>query len=118
MSKILYGCCYYADLQRDNIVYVDIIPNLKKSNNCMYVCSDIKSVDFKQFDYIICTPPCNYYSRANYRRNTSEYALKTRELLPYCIKAAYASNKPFIVENVRNKKFMFSLDVPKDIFIY
>lgn len=31
--KILYGCCYKADLQIPGVDYVDIIPGLKKSNN-------------------------------------------------------------------------------------
>lgn len=76
--KILYGCCYKADLEMPNITYVDIIPGLIKSNNCNYVCNDIRNIDFTQFDILLLTPPCNYYSRCNYRRNTSKYAHKQK----------------------------------------
>lgn len=116
--KILYGCCYKADLDLPNITYVDVLPNLKKSNNCVYIQQDIRDLDFNQFDIILCSPPCNYYSRANYRRNESEYALRTKDLLPLCINRAYLTHKPFIVENVRSPKLFSQLDIPADIFIY
>lgn len=118
MKSILYGCCYKADLNKKNITYVDIIPGLKKTNKCKYICEDIRNINFNNYDLIICSPPCNYYSRANWRRDKSLYALTTKDLLPYCINAAYKTNKPFIIENVRNKNMMFNLDIPKDIFIY
>lgn len=118
MKKILYGCCYIADLDQDNITYVDIIPGLIKSHNCIYICDTIENINFNDYDIIICSPPCNYYSRANYRRNTSNYSQKTKHLLPYCINAAFESNKPFIIENVRNDKLFNELDLPKGIFIY
>lgn len=78
------------------------------------------NIDINEYDYVIATPPCNYYSRANYRRNESEYALKTKHLLPDIIhKLINEFHKPFIVENVRNDK-MFSkiglLDVDCYIF--
>lgn len=118
MTNILYGCCYKADLELPNITYVDVIPGLKKSNNCSYLCQDIRTIDFQNYDIILCSPPCNYYSRANYRRDSSEYALRTKDLLPLCINKAYKSGKPFIVENVRNPKMFSKLQIPNDLFIY
>lgn len=100
--NILYGCCFKADLHLPGITYVDIIPNLKKSNNCAYICSDIYDVNFNKFDVLILTPPCNYYSKCNYRRDVSQYALATKNLLKFCIIAAVFSGKPFLIENVRN----------------
>lgn len=118
MSKILYGCCYKADLEIEGITYIDIIPNLKKSHGCDYLCKDIRQVDFNEFDIILCSPPCNYYSRGNYRRDSSAYSLSTRDLLPLCINRAYKTNKPFIIENVRNMNMFKKLDIPNNIFIY
>ena len=114
--KVLYACCYKADLERDDIVYVDIIPSLVKSKG-EYICCDIRNVDFNEYDIIIATPSCNYYSRANYRRETSEYSQRTKDLLPLCINKAYATGKPFLVENVRNSTYMYNLDIPKDVMI-
>lgn len=118
MEKILYGCCYKADLKLPGVTYVDVIEGLKKSHNCSYICKDIREINFNDFDIIICTPPCNYYSRCNYRRETSAYALSTKDLLPYCINMAYKSNKPFIIENVRSPHLFSKLQIPQDIFIY
>ena len=61
-------------------------------------------IDLSNYDFIIATPPCNWWSRANYRRNSSEYALKTKHLLPDILhKLCQIEDKPWIVENVRNK---------------
>lgn len=105
--KVLYGCCYKGiiNAQGCEITYIDIIQNLEKPNG-KYICKDIKTVDFNDYDIIICTPPCNYYSKANYRRETSSYAQLTKELLPYCINSALETKKPFIIENVRNNKIL------------
>jgi site-specific DNA-cytosine methylase len=67
---------------------------------------DMLHVDLKNFDLILATPPCNYYSKANYRRNTSSYSLDTKHLLPDIINKLKKINKPFIVENVRNDNLM------------
>ncbi|MCS4536767.1 hypothetical protein NXS15_01300 [Mycoplasma sp. CSL7475-4] len=64
------------------------------------------SVDLSPYDFIIATPPCNYYSRANYRRETSEYAQRTKHLLLEILAKLRAQDKPYIVENVINKKLM------------
>lgn len=115
IKKILYGCCFTADLNCELIDYVDIIPNLKKSKG-RYICSSIENINFNDYDIILCSPPCNFYSRAAGNRH-SDYALKTRHLLPFCINEAYKTGKPFIVENVRNRKYMFNLDIPNDVII-
>lgn len=80
---------------------------------------DMLDIDLSKYDFIICTPPCNYYSRANWRRDVSEYSLKTKHLLPtMLIRLAY-QDKPFIVENVQNARLFNELglfDLP--CFIY
>lgn len=63
-------------------------------------------VELEKYDLIIATPPCNYYSKANYRRETSEYSQKTKHLLPKILKKLEESGKIYIVENVINKVLM------------
>lgn len=58
------------------------------------------------FDGFIFTPPCNYYSRANWRRETSKVAQETKDLLPMCLDFAVLCGKPFIVENVQNSTLL------------
>lgn len=65
---------------------------------------DMLSIDLNKYDYIIATPPCNYYSRANYRRETSKVAQATKHLLPEIIKKCEKLGKPFLIENVCNSK--------------
>lgn len=65
---------------------------------------DMLQIDLSPYDFIIATPPCNYWSRCNYRRDSSQYALATKHLLPEIIKKLCSQEKPFIVENVRNSK--------------
>lgn len=67
---------------------------------------DMLDVDLTNYDILLASPPCNYYSRANYRRDTSVYSLATRYLLPCIIYKFSLSGKPFIVENVINKTLM------------
>jgi len=75
-------------------------------------------IDLSSYDFIIATPPCNYYSRANRFRETSMYSQKTKHLLPAILKKLQNQDKPFIVENVINKVLM--KDIIKDFkyFIY
>lgn len=63
---------------------------------------DMIAIDLNPYDFIIATPPCNWWSRANYRRNESLYALSTKYLLPCILYKLETIGKPFIVENVRN----------------
>ena len=77
-------------------------------------------IDLTPYDYIIATPPCNYYSRANYRRETSKYSQQTKHLLPEILKKLVAQDKPFIVENVRNKRLFTELglfDLPCYVYL-
>jgi|LGVE01.1.fsa_nt_gb site-specific DNA-cytosine methylase len=65
--------------------------------------SDMMSVDLLNYDLIIASPPCNFYSRARGNFPPSDYALKTKHLLPEILTKAWGTGKPFIIENVINK---------------
>lgn len=93
--KVIYLAAGNDKLDYDNIVYQDLIIE-RDLGGCML------EVDLSDYEILIATPPCNYWSRANYRRETSEYAQKTKHLLPEIINKFLATGKPFIVENVRN----------------
>lgn len=110
--KVIYLACGRARLKYKNVVYNDIVED--SDLKC-----DMMDVDLSQYDFILASPPCNYYSRCNYRAESSAYAQKTKHLLPSIIKKCLLLNKPFVIENVRSpKKFkMIGLfDLP--IFIY
>lgn len=93
----IYLAAFKAEHPKHNIVYQDI-------NGKRDIGGDMMEVNLADYDYIIATPPCNYYSRANYRRETSAYAQATKHLLPGILKKLIALGKPFIVENVKNKR--------------
>ena len=95
--KGIYLGAYLAQHPGYDIVYQDI-------NGMRDLPGDMACIDLSPYDYVIATPPCNWWSRANYRRNESNYALNTKYLLPLMIYMLYWINKPFIVENVRNDK--------------
>ena len=96
MKGIYLGACraYHPNYDLD---YNDIVPGYHNNIIC-----DMLEVDLSKYDFIIASPPCNYYSRANYRRDRSDYALNTKHLLPCILNKLCYINKPFIVENVRN----------------
>ena len=81
-----------------NIIYQDIDSKYKCD-----IGGDMLEVSLDEFDYIIATPPCNFWSRANPYYLKSIYANKTKHLLPHSIVKLWASGKPFIIENVINK---------------
>lgn len=117
MKGVYLGACraFHPNYDLD---YNDIVPGY----HCNIIC-DMLKVNLKNYDYIIASPPCNYYSRANYRRDISDYSLKTKHLLPFVLVKCILSGKPFIVENVRNYnmfKKMGILDIcfNNGIFIY
>ncbi len=93
--KVIYLASGHDRLEYENVTYQDI-------NNNRDLGGDMLEVDLSDYDILIATPPCNYWSRANYRRETSEYSQKTKHLLPEIIKKFLETKKPFIVENVRN----------------
>lgn len=89
----------YTALHPDyNIIYQDI-------NNKRDIGGDMKNIDLSNYDFIICTPPCNFWSRARGNK-CSQYSLDTKHLLPYMIEKLQNQEKPFIIENVRNDKRM------------
>ena len=92
----IYLASFKALHEDYDIVYQDIIGHRD-------IGGDMMDVDLTPYDYIIATPPCNWWSRANYRRNSSEYALKTKHLLIDILHKLANQDKPFIVENVRNE---------------
>ena len=97
--KILYLAAFKANHPNWNITYQDI-------NGKRDIDGDMMDVDLDPYDVIIATPPCNYYSIANYRRDISEYSLKTKHLLPSILAKLKQTNKPYLVENVRNYPLM------------
>lgn len=111
--KGIYLASYTAYHENHNIIYQDIIGNRD-------IGGDMMDIDLTPYDFIIATPPCNYWSRANYRRETSEYALKTKHLLIDILHKLCSQSKPFIVENVKNSKLFkkYGLyDLPCYIYI-
>lgn len=95
--KGIYLASYKANHPSHNIIYQDI-------NGERDIDGDMMDIDLTPYDYIIATPPCNWWSRANYRRNESKYALETKHLLIDILDKLIKLNKPFIVENVRNDR--------------
>lgn len=71
---------------------------------------DMLEIDLNKYDYIIATPPCNYWSRARGNK-ISDYSLKTKHLLPDIINKLINLGKPFIVENVKNDKRMYENNI-------
>lgn len=96
MKGIYLGACraYHPNYDLD---YNDIISGYHINIVC-----DMLDIDLTKYDFIIASPPCNFYSHANYRRYISEYSQKTKHLLPNILLKCVGSGKPFIVENVRN----------------
>lgn len=96
MSKIIYLAAGLSFHPKYDIIYQDLI--IKRDLG-----GDMMNVDLVPFSIVIASPPCNYYSRCNYRRNESNYAINTKHLLPDIIKKCIESKKLFLVENVRNQ---------------
>ena len=110
--KGIYLAAFKANHPNFDIVYQDI-------NGKRDIGGDMMEVDLTPYDFIIATPPCNYYSRANYRRETSEYSQKTKHLLPSIIDKLIALGKPFIVENVCNSRIFKEIGLyDKNCYIY
>lgn len=110
--KVIYLASGKAKLNHNNVVYNDI----KEKRDLM---CDMLSVNLEDYDVLIATPPCNYYSRANFARDKSVYALTTKHLLPSIIDKFIETGKPFIVENVRNSR-LFKINglYDKNCFVY
>lgn len=112
MEKVIYLAAGRAQLNHENVVYNDYIE--KRDLQC-----DMMSVNLEDYDILIATPPCNFYSHARGNNPPSEYALKTKHLLPDIIDKFIKTGKPFIVENVRNAPLFKNLGLyDKNCFIY
>ena len=79
-----------------DIVYQDI-------DGTRDIGGDMLTIDLTPYDYVIATPPCNWWSRANYRRDSSVYSLSTKLLLVSILYKLALLDKPFLVENVKNE---------------
>lgn len=93
--SVIYLAAGYAVLNHSDVVYQDKF--IKRDLG-----GDMLDIDLKEFDVVIASPPCNFYSRARGNQKPSKYAVATRHLLPSIIKKLIDLEKPFIVENVRN----------------
>ena len=111
--KGLYLAACKARHPNYNIVYQDI----DKKYNCE-LNGDMLLIDITDYDYIIATPPCNYWSRANPYYKTSDYSRKTKHLLPATILKLASQDKPFIIENVINKTRMTKFGIMQLIELY
>lgn len=96
-NRGIYLAAYQAYHGNYDIVYQDI-------NGKRDLGGDMLDIDLTPYDFIIATPPCNFWSRANYRRYTSKYSQDTKHLLPDILDKLRQLDKPYIVENVRNEK--------------
>lgn len=94
--KGIYLASYEALHPEFDLVYQDI-------NGKRDLGGDMLDVDLTPYDFIIATPPCNFWSIARGNR-CSQYSLDTKHLLPEIIKKLIKLGKPFLVENVINKK--------------
>lgn len=94
---------------------VDIFYNDIVNYEGINFCCDMMNIVLDTFDYLIATPPCNYYSKANYRRDTSIVAQSTKHLLPDILRKFALSGKPFLIENVLNKSL---IPLPYKCFMY
>lgn len=118
MKGVFLGACmeYHKNY---NLDYNDI----EKTSEHINIIGDMLKVNLNNYDFILASPPCNYYSRANYRREISNYAQTTKHLLPELLKKCNETDKPFLIENVRNYKLYEKTGIIKycienNIFIY
>lgn len=110
--KGIYLAAFKAEHNDYDLIYQDI-------NGKRDLPGDMLEIDLEPYDFIIATPPCNYYSRANYRRETSEYSQKTKHLLPDILDKLIKLDKPFIVENVRSPNLYNEIGLfNKKCFVY
>lgn len=94
--KVIYLASYEANHPEFDIVYQDV-------NGKRDIGGDMMDIDLTSYDFIIATPPCNFWSIARGNR-CSQYSLDTKHLLPDIIEKLIKLGKPFVVENVINKK--------------
>lgn len=97
--KGIYLAACKARHKNHNIVYQDIDLKYKPD-----ILGDMLNIDLTPYDFVIATPPCNWWSKANPYWYRSKYAWKTINLLPLTIIKLVESKKLFIIENVINRK--------------
>lgn len=73
--RVIYLAAGRAKLEHNNVTYNDI--KEKRDLNC-----DMLAVNLKNYDVLIATPPCNYYSRAN---NSGKNQNTRKEQNIYCL---------------------------------
>ena len=99
--KAVYLGAFRAYHPGFDILYQDI-------NGLRDIGGDMMYVPLNDFDFLIASPPCNFWSRIR-MCNYSVYTLATGYLLPSILKKFIQSGKLFVVENVSNierfKKF-------------
>ena len=100
--KVIYLAAGYGKLKYKNVIYQD--KYIKRD-----IGGDMLDVDLSKYQILLASPPCNYYSKANRVYLTSKYSLDTKHLLPNIINNFSKTFKPFIVENVINKKRMIDI---------
>lgn len=105
MKGIYLGACRARHPSYD-LVYQDINPKFHPD-----IEGDMLCVNLEPYDFVIATPPCNYWSKANPYYWYSLYALKTMHLLPSLLIKLKMTGKPFLVENVKNIKRMRDLHI-------
>lgn len=110
--NVIYLAAGRAVLNYPKVIYNDYIE--KRDLQC-----DMMQVNLEDYDILIASPPCNFYSHARGGNLPSEYALKTKHLLPDIIEKFIRTGKPFIVENVRNEPLFKKLGLYNyNCFIY
>lgn len=108
--KGIYLAAYTAVHNEYDIVYQDI-------NGKRDIGGDMMDVELRNYDFIIATPPCNFWSHASGNRH-SQYALDSAHLLPDILYKLEGLSIPYIVENVRNlKRFKEFGILPRDYSI-
>lgn len=96
VMKGIYLCSGFAFHKNYDILYQDLFVKRDIGGSCL-------DIDLNVYDYLICTPPCNFWSKARGNR-CSQYSLDTKLLLPIMLERFQSCNKPFIIENVCNLK--------------
>ena len=97
---IYLGACK-ANHPNHHIMYQDI-------DGTRDIDGDMLEVKIDHYDYVIATPPCNWWSQANPYYWHSEYALKTRHLLPLILIRLAKNQKPFVLRTLRDIKKIVS----------
>lgn len=95
---------YLASCKARHNNYDIIYQDIEKDKYHCDLGGDMLDIDLSKYDYIIATPPCNWWSKANPYYKKSAYSLQTKHLLPDTIIKLGKQSKPFIIENVINKK--------------